>query len=71
MMRIKIVIAFAAVVFLANVLAGAAKPSQNSQDAHRLAPGTLIEREMVGNETHTYLITLAANQFIRISVSKR
>ena len=71
MMRIKIVIAFAAVVFLATVLVNAANSSQNSQDAHRLAPGTPVEREMVGNETHTYLITLAANQFIRISVSQQ
>jgi hypothetical protein len=71
MMRIKLVIAFASVVFLATVPVDAANSSQNSQDAHRLTPGTPIEREIAGNETHTYLITLAANQFIRISVSQR
>lgn len=71
MMRIKIVIAFAAMVFLAAVIVDAANSSQNSQDAQVLTPGTPVEREIVGSETHTYLISLAANQFVRISVSQR
>ncbi len=70
-MRIKIMIAFAALVFSFAGLVDASDFTQNPQDARELTPGTPVEREMAGNETHTYRIALAANQFIRISVSQR
>jgi tetratricopeptide (TPR) repeat protein len=41
-----------------------------AQDVRPLEPGRPIERETVGNDTHSYQITLAAGQFLHVVVEQ-
>ena len=41
------------------------------QDVVALAPGKPVEREIAGDETHVYQITLAAGQYLRVIVEQR
>jgi CHAT domain-containing protein len=40
-------------------------------DAHTLDPGTVIERELGGEQSHLYKIEVSANQFLRVIVDQR
>ena len=71
MMGIKIVIAFATGIISLTGLVGASHFDPPSQEVRELAPGTPIEREITGSETHSYRISLPAHQFVRISVTQR
>ncbi|MCI0661007.1 MAG: CHAT domain-containing protein [Acidobacteria bacterium] len=71
MMGIKIAIGFAAIILWATGLGSTGYSSQSSQDVRELAPGAPIEREISGSEIHFYRFTLAAHQFVRISLSQR
>src|SRR5215211_2023148 len=47
------------------------QPETIPQDARVLEPGKTIEREIVGQESHHYQITLALNQYILLVVYKQ
>ncbi len=43
----------------------------SAQEPQQLHPGQSVERTIVGGESHTYLITLAAGQFVRVVVEQK
>jgi len=45
--------------------------AQGEKDVRPLEPGKTIEREMAGGQAHTYQITLAAGQFLRVVVEQQ
>jgi len=45
--------------------------AQNMQQAETLVPGTPIDHELAGGETHTYQIQLATRQFVRFRLAQR
>src|SRR5215510_5761984 len=42
-----------------------------AQEVNRLEPGRSVERDITGGKTHTYQISLAAGQFLRVVVDQR
>ncbi|HYH85194.1 MAG TPA: CHAT domain-containing protein [Pyrinomonadaceae bacterium] len=60
---------FALLALLA--LLPAAPAAQNDKDTPLLEPGKPIERELAGDATHSYRITLAANQFLHVVVEQK
>ena len=46
-------------------------PAQNDQQTRQLEPGKPIERELTGGQSHSYQITLAAGQYVRLAVDQR
>jgi len=44
---------------------------QGQSDVHDLVVGVPIERELAGGETHSYRVTLAAGQYLRVIVDQR
>ena len=42
-----------------------ARPAQNDRQTIQLEPGKPIERELIGGQSHTYHMTLAAGQDVR------
>jgi CHAT domain-containing protein/tetratricopeptide (TPR) repeat protein len=47
------------------------QPEAITQDARVLEPGKMIEREIVGQESHLYQITLSADQYILLVLYKQ
>ena len=45
--------------------------SQNEAQANPIEPGKLIERELAGGESHSYLIKLASGQFLQAVIGQR
>lgn len=45
--------------------------AQNDKDTPALEPGKPIERELTGDQTHSYSIMLAANQFLHVVVEQK
>ena len=45
--------------------------AQAAQEPQTLAPGTPVEREIAGGQTHTYQLTLAAGQYLHVVVDQR
>src|SRR5262249_33706540 len=41
------------------------------QDVRELVPGTPIEREMSGGETHSYRVTLASGRYLSVIVEQQ
>lgn len=63
-----------------NTLAGFEPPQQNTggacaaganADARQLDPGMVIERELAGAQTHSYLVAASAGQFLRMVIDQR
>ncbi len=52
---------------IGNVLA----ESRNPQEGGVLIAGAPVERELAGDETHTYLVALLAGQYLRVVVAQR
>ena len=48
-----------------------APAAQNEPQIEPLEPGKLIERDLAGGETHSYLITLASGQFFHAIIAQR
>jgi len=55
----------------AQAKAGADSPAQVDQEVRRLEPGKPIERELAGGQSHSYQITLAAGQYLKLVVEQR
>jgi CHAT domain-containing protein/Tfp pilus assembly protein PilF len=62
---VAVLIASALPTSLASLGARANEVPQQAEDIRQLAPGSMIEREISGGETHTYRITLATGQFFQ------
>lgn len=45
--------------------------SQAQSEVKQLEPGRSVEREIAGGESHTYQITLASGQFMRVLVEQK
>ncbi len=45
--------------------------NSQSDEVRQLAPGASVERELGAGQTHSYQITLAAEQYLRITVDQR
>lgn len=45
--------------------------AQKGDDLLTLEPGKPIERELAGNESHSYQLTLASGQYVRLAVDQR
>ena len=48
-----------------------ARPAQNDRQTIQLEPGKPIERELTGGQSHSYQMTLAAGQYVRLAVDQR
>jgi hypothetical protein len=46
-------------------------PVQENQQSRQLEPGKPIERELVGGQAHSYQMTLAAGQYVKLVVEQR
>jgi CHAT domain-containing protein/Tfp pilus assembly protein PilF len=46
-------------------------PAQADQHARRLEQGNPVERELTGGQSHSYQITLAADQYVKLIVDQR
>lgn len=46
-------------------------PPRSPQQATALAPSTPVERELAGGQSHTFQLTLAANQYLQVVVAQR
>jgi CHAT domain-containing protein/Tfp pilus assembly protein PilF len=51
--------------------AGLVHPAQENQQPQELEPGKPIERELAGGQSHSYRMTLAAGQYVKLLVDKR
>jgi CHAT domain-containing protein/Tfp pilus assembly protein PilF len=51
--------------------AGTVNPAQENQQTRRLEPGRPIERELAGDQSHSYQMTLVAAQYVRVVVDQR
>ncbi|MEJ7615907.1 MAG: hypothetical protein WKF30_02780 [Pyrinomonadaceae bacterium] len=49
---------------------GSTKDAQE-EDVRALAPGTPLERELAGGESHSYRITLNAGEYLHVAVEQR
>jgi CHAT domain-containing protein len=45
--------------------------AQETQEARTLEPGKPLERELAGGQSHTYRLTLAADQYLQLVVEQR
>ena len=48
-----------------------ARPAQNDRQTIQIEPGKPIERELTGGQSHSYQMTLAAGQYVRLAVDQR
>jgi CHAT domain-containing protein/Tfp pilus assembly protein PilF len=48
-----------------------APPAQNDRQTIQIEPGKPIERELTGGQSHSYQMTLAAGQYVRLAVDQR
>lgn len=55
----------------AGVCSSLTPDARASQANQLLWPGATIERELAGGETHTYIVALAAGEFVRLVVEQR
>ncbi|HLF83664.1 MAG TPA: CHAT domain-containing protein [Blastocatellia bacterium] len=55
----------------AGVCSSLTPDARASQANQLLLPGATIERELAGGETHTYIVALAAGEFVRLVVEQR
>jgi CHAT domain-containing protein len=55
----------------AQAIAGDHGAAQSAEDSQSLEPGTPIERELTGGQSHFYRITLISGQYLQIVVSQR
>jgi CHAT domain-containing protein/Tfp pilus assembly protein PilF len=46
-------------------------PAQSEPDVRRLEPGRPIERELAGGQSHSYQLTLTADQYVLVAVEQR
>jgi hypothetical protein len=53
------------------LLPGLNQATPGDQQAPRLEPGRLIERELAGGESHSYGIMLALGQYLQVVVDQR
>jgi CHAT domain-containing protein/Tfp pilus assembly protein PilF len=51
--------------------AGVASPAEEGQHTQQLEPGKPIERELAGGQSHSYQMTLAADQYVKLVVDQR
>src|SRR5262245_43294040 len=58
-------------VFFSESGAAAVGPAQNESQVRLLQPGTSIERELSGGQSHVYQITLAAGQCLDLVIDQR
>ena len=42
-----------------------------AQEARQLEPGTAVERELAGGESHAFQVVLTAGQFVRFRLEQR
>lgn len=56
---------------LLSVSAATLHPRRQSEDVRTLASGAPVEREISGGQTHSYLITLNAGEYLRVVISSR
>ena len=47
------------------------RPAQSEPDVRRLEPGRPVERELTGGQSHSYQLTLAADQYLLVVVEQR
>ncbi len=53
------------------IVSASGATSQKGDDARAIEPGKPIEREIVGGESHFYLLTLAAGQYAQVIIDQR
>jgi CHAT domain-containing protein/Flp pilus assembly protein TadD len=51
--------------------AGLVSPAQENQQTRQLEQGKRIERELAGGQSHSYQMTLAAGQYVKLVVDQR
>jgi CHAT domain-containing protein/tetratricopeptide (TPR) repeat protein len=51
--------------------AGMISPAQENQQSQQLEPGKPVEGELAGGQSHSYQMTLAAGQYVRLMVEQR
>jgi CHAT domain-containing protein/Tfp pilus assembly protein PilF len=51
--------------------AGAVNPAQENQQIRQLELGKPIEQELVGGQSHSYQMTIAADQYVKVLVDQR
>ena len=52
-------------------LASSGRTAQGDNDVRPLEQGNVIEREMTGGEMHAYRLTLAAGQYVYVTVNQK
>jgi CHAT domain-containing protein/Tfp pilus assembly protein PilF len=55
----------------AKFYAGAVSSAQETQRTRQLEPGKPIERELAGSQSHSYLMTPAAGQYVKLVIEQR
>jgi CHAT domain-containing protein/Tfp pilus assembly protein PilF len=51
--------------------ADAVRPAQENKQTRQLEPGKPIERELAGGQSHSYQMTLAAGQYVKLVIDQR